>query len=125
MTTERQNQTATLLLNGKVLVVGGVNNGEVLVNAELYDPATGNWTATTPMKVAREFHTATLLPDGKVLVAGGLDNSGSATNSAELYDPVTQNWTLTGKMTTAHATHTAIQRLGLYESVSDELEFPG
>ena len=38
--------TATLLPNGKVLVAGGYNGSAVLSSAELYDPATGTWTAT-------------------------------------------------------------------------------
>ena len=64
--------TATLLPNGKVLVAGGYDSsGVYLSSAELYDPASGTWTATGSLNTARCCHTATLLPNGKVLVAGG------------------------------------------------------
>ena len=66
------NHTATLLPNGKVLVAGGFDiSGNALASAELYDPASGTWTATGSLATARAYHTATLLPNGKVLVAGG------------------------------------------------------
>ena len=73
MATARYHHTATLLPNGQVLVAGGFNSGIALASAELYDPATGLWTATGSMATAREFHTATLLPNGQVLVAGGFN----------------------------------------------------
>jgi hypothetical protein len=65
--------TATLLLNGKILVAGGHATTDSRASAELYDPATGKWVATTAMNYARESFTATLLPGGGVLVAGGVD----------------------------------------------------
>lgn len=93
MTAARALQTATLLLNGKVLVAGGrigpVANVSA-VSAELYDPGSGTWTATTNMDGLRANQTATLLPDGKVLIAGGLGVIGGSFSplaSAELYDP--------------------------------------
>ncbi len=54
-------------------------------SAELYDPATGSWSATGSLATGRRYHTATLLPNGKVLVAGGY--TGAYLSSAKLYDP--------------------------------------
>jgi large repetitive protein len=80
--------TATLLPNGKVLVAGGYGGqfNQALASAELYDPASGTWTPTSSLSVARGGHTATLLPDGKALVAGGQNDTNGFLASAELYD---------------------------------------
>jgi hypothetical protein len=96
--TPRTGHTATLLANGKVLVVGGFNVTGI-GSAELYDPATGTWSLTGDLNTARSGHSATLLLDGKVLVAGSYNNS--ALNSAELYDPATGTWSYTGNLNTA------------------------
>src|SRR5438874_3619000 len=63
--TARNGHTATLLPNGKVLVAGGRNGNSILASAELYDPASGSWSATASLTTPRFFHTATLLPNGK------------------------------------------------------------
>ncbi len=96
MTTPRENQTATLLQNGQVLVMGGGNSTGGLSSAELYNPATGTWTPTGSMSIARTDHTATLLHNGQVLVAGSAGCCGGS--SAELYNPATGTWTTTGSM---------------------------
>ena len=115
MTIARFNHTATLLSNGKVLVAGGscsYTSCTALASAELYNPATGKWTLTGSMHVARENHTATLLANGKVLVAGGDDGNtpfDMAIASAELYDPSIGTWTLTGSMHVARFHHSAVK----------------
>jgi len=101
LATARNGHTATLLPNGKVLVAGGGDINGIHASAELYDPASGTWSATGSLATARFFHTATLLPNGKVLVAGG------GNNSAELYDPVSGTWSATGSFATARTFHTA------------------
>lgn len=103
--TTRLRPSATLLNNGKVLVVGGTHAGTILNTAELYDPATNSWSATGSMAQARTWHTATLLPNGKVLVAGGYN--GSHLSGAELYDPLTGTWSPAAGMGTARQNHTA------------------
>ncbi|WP_053066700.1 Ig-like domain repeat protein [Archangium gephyra] len=100
--------TATLLLDGKVLVAGGNSSTSYyLANAQLYDPATGAWSATGSLKTGRHWHTATLLHNGKVLVAGGSGASGGYLTSAELYDPATGTWSTTGPSTQGSVWHTA------------------
>ncbi len=106
LATARVYGSATLLPNGKVLVVGGQNTSGNLASAELYDPGTGLWSATGSLASARYNHTATLLPNGKVLVAGGFGNFGLLA-SAELYDPATGLWSATGSLTTARQFPTA------------------
>ena len=86
----RAGHTATLLLDGTVVVTGGGatdsrnNPTPTLASAELYDPISGTWSATAGMIEARYGHTATLLLNGQVLVA---DGGFAAPGSAELYDP--------------------------------------
>ena len=72
LTYARRLHTATLLLNGKVLVVGG-DAANALATAELYDPVSGTWTTVGAgtLTYARRAHTATLLSNGTVLVAAG------------------------------------------------------
>lgn len=105
LTTSRAFFTATLLKNGKVLVVGGANTDaaqaeEALRSAELYDPVKGTWSRTGALQVGRSSHTATLLNSGKVLVVGG--ESGG---TSELYDPSTGRWERTASMATPVAGH--------------------
>lgn len=104
MNAERVYHTATLLANGEVLVTGGENStSSDLASAELYNPATGQWTFTGSMTVPRIKHDAVLLRNGKVLVAGGYNQLSGSLASAELYDPATGTWTATGSMTAARA----------------------
>jgi hypothetical protein len=83
--------TATLLPGGKVLVAGGtdsvIDGGQPSASAELYDPSSGQWTATASMIEAHVSHTATLLGDGTALVTGGSGGGVEPLASAELYDP--------------------------------------
>jgi WD40 repeat protein len=107
--------TATLLSNGKVLIAGGYVSlcGFVCPvdfpsnRAELYDPATGTWSTTGNLNMARYNHSATLLPNGKVLVAGFFNENAGASNSAELYDPATGVWSSTGDLNEALGAQTA------------------
>lgn len=105
MHSARDGHTATLLINGKVLVAGGTNNGVALASAELYNRTTGTWAATGSLHVARTQARAVTLPNGSVLVLGGCLNDclSTTTNSAELYNPAARTFTATGSMVQARA----------------------
>ena len=101
--------TATLLANGKILVVGGTpevspSNGSW--STELYDPGTDTWTTAGAMSTTRHDHTATRLSNGKVLIVGGDDGSSSIA-SAELYDPTSNTWSPAAALARPRAWHTA------------------
>ena len=88
MTATRAYHTASILVNGKVLVAGGFgyygDSTTSLHSAEIYDPSTGHWTVTGNMTTERYYHTSSILANGKVLVAGGAD-AHYLINSTELY----------------------------------------
>jgi N-acetylneuraminic acid mutarotase len=114
MTIGRYRHAATLLPNGKVLVTGGWNYDvyQYLASAELYNPATDSWTATSqPMSQGRFEHTSTLLPDGKVLIAAGYGPGGSSgyLSASELYDPATDKFIGTGGLKAGRQGHVAIE----------------
>ena len=113
MAEPRSAHTATLLPDGRVLVVGGIGRfvspmeTRMLDSAELFDPATGRWTSAERSSDPRSGHTATLLPDGTVLVAGGSLGFGRTVASAELYDPRDGSWSTTDAPIQARYDHTA------------------
>jgi hypothetical protein len=110
----RAYHSMTALRNGKVLLSGGYNASppETAASAELFDPASGNWTMTGSLATSRSHHTGTLLPNGKVLVTGGSGGSGgSSVSTAELFDPAGNagagSWSPAGTLVTTRTGHTA------------------
>jgi len=71
MLVERRGHTATRLADARVLIAGGENGTGTLNTTEIYDPASGTFSAAANMATARADHSATLLADGRVLIAGG------------------------------------------------------
>ena len=103
----RAKHTATLLLDGRVLVIGGYGP---LQSAELYDPKAETWAFTNDqMNFARARHTATLLQTGEVLITGGSPYNNA--NTTERYDPKHGTWISSGNMTTLRYDHVAIRLL--------------
>jgi hypothetical protein len=105
MTTARLTETATLLLDGRVLITGGLGGDRrlALESAELYDPATETFSPTGNMKNARAGHAATRLADGRILITGGYSGT-----EAEIYDPATSTFATAGNMTSSRSFHVAL-----------------
>jgi hypothetical protein len=106
--------TATLLGDGRVLVIGGSSVGADGVSprasAEIWDPETATFSPAGTLATARASHTATLLPDGRVLVVGGTGPTadGSARlASAELWDPLTATFSPAGDLAEGRDGHSA------------------
>jgi galactose oxidase len=69
---------SAILPDGKVMVVGGLNNGRAfsdngaILTPEVFDPRTNSWSTWADMAIPRTYHSiALLLPDGRVLAGGG------------------------------------------------------
>ena len=104
----RMRHTATRLLDGKILVVGGSQAADdFLAAVELFDPATGLSSQVASLHSPRHQHTATLLPDGRVLVVGGYSLPWQWLNDAEVYDPVADTWTVVSPPHSHGVEHTA------------------
>ena len=100
MANRRRQHNLTVLADGTVLATGGFasNNGLVDLNtsvfdAEIWNPATGQWTTVSAESRARQYHsTALLLPDGRVLSSGGgicgaCQAAGYIQKNAQIFSP--------------------------------------
>jgi hypothetical protein len=95
MAYRRRQLNLTILADGTVLATGGssacgfTNESGVVYPAEVWNPATEQWSVLASMRVFRVYHsTAILLPDGRVLSAGSGDNDASTSqHSAEVFTP--------------------------------------
>jgi hypothetical protein len=95
LTGTRIHPAAAVLPDGKVLVAGGMSGGAVntgLNTAELWDPATQQWTALLPMAHKRTIAAACVLPSGRVAVVGGFSTDGVNRKDGEVFDPVKRKW---------------------------------
>jgi Galactose oxidase, central domain/Kelch motif len=106
MAIARSGHTATLLVDGRVLIAGGTRG--TAHSAEFFVPGSGSFTPSGGSMVqVRTGHCATLLQDGRVLIVGGGDSGGNLFKTAELFDPMTQSFTATGDLNQARTNATA------------------
>ena len=98
--------SATVLRDGRVLVVGGEHDGQSLSGCEVYDPGSRSWTPVAPLPRTRVYQSSALMSDGRVMIAGGDLDAGSGSNgiapgtspgsgayeSEEVYDPRLDTW---------------------------------
>jgi hypothetical protein len=104
----RARHTATRLLDGSILLVGGQPGlDESLADADRFDPATSVITPAAPLHTPRHDHSATLLPDGRVLVVGGYTLPQQWLDDAEVYDPFADTWTIVPPLYSHGTAHTA------------------
>lgn len=110
MLNARFEATATPLDDGRVLIAGGrgPKGDDVgpLSAAELYDPATENFSRTGTMNDERSNHAATALADGRVLISGG-DGGDTSIASAEVYNPSRGAWARVDGLAEGRRGHTA------------------
>ena len=97
MSVARRYHTSTLLNNGKVLLIGGMqgysnSTWSYLDSIEIYDPTNGKMIVSkAKMSKKRVSHTATLLASGEVLIVGGYCGKDCAGGKLvdDIYDPIT------------------------------------
>jgi len=106
-TQARHSSTLIKLRDGRALLVGGLVEGTTAGRPEvnLFNLASGIWTAAAPLKTGRFQHADVMLSDGRVLVTGGQAPDASVVASAEIYDPASSTWTTVASMSQIRKGH--------------------
>jgi hypothetical protein len=116
----RFGHSATVLADGRILIVGGLTpsllpcEGEPpcyapVAEIEVFDPILGETRLVDEVPDGIRDHTATAIAGGRVLITGGRDSSGTARSSAYLFDPEAEALVPTRELSHPRAEHTATE----------------
>lgn len=107
----RVGHTATLMGNGQVLIVGGIELTNLIIvlvpdfssDCRRYNPATNTLSSAAAIPGARGLHAATRLSNGNIAVAGGVDGDPvlltfTVLSTVRTYNPTTNAWTSVSDM---------------------------
>ncbi len=108
MTIGRYAHTAARLTDGTVLVAGGIGQSiscgkdctsYIPTNkVDIYNEATGSFTATASLSQSLAYHSTTILTSGRVMEAGGLATTSvccTVENTASVYTPLSLTFSAT------------------------------
>jgi len=104
MLERRVSHVAVPLPDGRVLMIGGFQEGTVLSSTEIFDPSRNAFSAGPDLLEPLADPVVFVLGDGSILVAGGYGGHDSLA-SAELLDPELTAFRWTGAMSTARSAH--------------------
>jgi hypothetical protein len=113
MSTTRIGHVAIRLVDGKVLVLGGIppvqNLHEQPTNpsyAERYDPLLRTFSPVAGLTISQAGYTATLLNSGMVLIVGGANSSGKPLTDVLLLEPSSGALSAMGRLAFGRVGHT-------------------
>ncbi len=115
MNIARHSHTATLLPDGRVLIIGGETSDSAtgaraeVQTTEIYDPVSGAFTLWVNLLQPRGSHAATVLNNGKILITGGVIRDLVATVTTEILDPATGVVVAGPDLHEHHVRHSAIR----------------
>lgn len=109
MLVARTNFAAAPLLDGTVLITGGLGaNGNVLASSEIYDPVKQVSADGPQLPVSRANHQAYTLPNnGRVILVGGNTDNSQVLTATHVYSPWTGKFASTAPMNAARSGDTA------------------
>jgi len=107
LASERWAHAAAALPDGRVLLAGGYAAGSPTGAAEVWDPLTGQCTATGSLRLPRADLRMVVLASGEVLAIGGRNGDGHALTAVETWSPLTGAWTERTPLPLARVGHTA------------------
>jgi hypothetical protein len=121
MATPRVLHAGCRMADGRVMVAGGTNSFATPIaaitgtqnTAEIYNPATGTWSAAPNIGGNRLSPALSLLPNGRVMVSGGVQvtflfgipTAAGTTTAVQIYNPATNSWAAGAAMPTAKTGH--------------------
>ncbi len=91
-------------LNGKIYVLGGINQSTTLNSVEEYDPETNKWTAKASMLNGRKSFQVAVI-NNKIYAIGGYNSASGSLNTVEEYDPLTNIWKMKAPMAIKRYSH--------------------
>jgi hypothetical protein len=89
-------------------VLGGYNTSRrTLRSMERYDASSGQWSAATSMRTAREHFGACVIA-GEIYVCGGQNDEDSRLSSVEKYSPMRDTWSAVAPLPDARCGHAPV-----------------